>query len=91
MRCNLMILSIDSSLQNELTLVYLLWFTAVMSPTDVVLYFFSYLLILNCIQIFSAIRGQWKAATQSQEFFRTLQRYYNNAYMDAMKQDAINV
>ncbi|XP_031373626.1 phosphoinositide phosphatase SAC3 isoform X3 [Punica granatum] len=42
-------------------------------------------------KIFSAIRGQWKAATQSQEFFRTLQRYYNNAYMDAMKQDAIDV
>ncbi|KAK4783205.1 hypothetical protein SAY86_007579 [Trapa natans] len=42
-------------------------------------------------KIFSAIRGQWKAATQSQEFFRTLQRYYNNAYMDAMKQDAINI
>ncbi|GFZ08158.1 phosphoinositide phosphatase family protein [Actinidia rufa] len=42
-------------------------------------------------KIFSQRRGQWKAATQSQEFFRTLQRYYNNAYMDAEKQDAINV
>lgn len=42
-------------------------------------------------QIFSERRGQWKAATQSQEFFRTLQRYYSNAYMDAEKQDAINV
>ncbi|KAJ6913813.1 hypothetical protein NC651_016148 [Populus alba x Populus x berolinensis] len=42
-------------------------------------------------KIFSERRGQWKAATQSQEFFRTLQRYYNNAYMDAEKQDAINV
>ncbi|XP_010049319.2 phosphoinositide phosphatase SAC3 isoform X2 [Eucalyptus grandis] len=42
-------------------------------------------------KIFSQRRGQWKAATQSQEFFRTLQRYYNNAYMDAMKQDAIDV
>ncbi|GFZ08159.1 phosphoinositide phosphatase family protein [Actinidia rufa] len=30
-----------------------------------------------------------KAATQSQEFFRTLQRYYRNACMDAEKQDAI--
>ncbi|KAK1576257.1 hypothetical protein Q3G72_012416 [Acer saccharum] len=36
-------------------------------------------------------RGQWKAATHSQEFFRTLQRYYSNAYVDAEKQDAINV
>ncbi|XP_052181701.1 phosphoinositide phosphatase SAC2 isoform X2 [Diospyros lotus] len=42
-------------------------------------------------KIFSQRRGQWIAATQSQEFFRTLQRYYNNAYMDAEKQDAINV
>ncbi|KAF2300907.1 hypothetical protein GH714_018172 [Hevea brasiliensis] len=42
-------------------------------------------------KIFCERRGQWKAATQSQEFFRTLQRYYSNAYMDAEKQDAINV
>ncbi|GFZ04316.1 phosphoinositide phosphatase family protein [Actinidia rufa] len=42
-------------------------------------------------KIFSQRRGQWKAATHSQEFFRTLQRYYSNAYMDAEKQDAINV
>ncbi|KAF9616130.1 hypothetical protein IFM89_028596 [Coptis chinensis] len=42
-------------------------------------------------KVFSERRGQWKAATQSQEFFRTLQRYYSNAYMDAEKQDAINV
>ncbi|XP_058756825.1 phosphoinositide phosphatase SAC3-like isoform X3 [Vicia villosa] len=42
-------------------------------------------------KIFSARRGQWRAATQSQEFFRTLQRYYSNAWMDAEKQDAINV
>lgn len=42
-------------------------------------------------KIFSERRGQWKAATQSQEFFRTLQRYYSNAYMDAEKQSAINV
>ncbi|CAN8244215.1 unnamed protein product [Cochlearia groenlandica] len=42
-------------------------------------------------KVFSARRGQWRAATQSQEFLRTLQRYYNNAYMDADKQDAINV
>ncbi|XP_060172346.1 phosphoinositide phosphatase SAC3-like [Lycium barbarum] len=42
-------------------------------------------------KIFSKRRGQWKAAIQSQEFFRTLQRYYSNAYMDAEKQNAINV
>ncbi|GKV03762.1 hypothetical protein SLEP1_g16011 [Rubroshorea leprosula] len=42
-------------------------------------------------KIFSERRGQWRAATQSQEFFRTLQRYYSNAYMDAEKQDAINI
>ncbi|XP_060172955.1 phosphoinositide phosphatase SAC2-like [Lycium barbarum] len=42
-------------------------------------------------KIFSEIRGQWKATTRSQEVFRTVQRYYSNAYMDPEKQDAINV
>ncbi|CAH2053740.1 unnamed protein product [Thlaspi arvense] len=42
-------------------------------------------------KIFCERRGQWKAATHSQELFRTLQRYYSNAYMDAEKQDAINL
>ncbi|KAG6477239.1 hypothetical protein ZIOFF_066491 [Zingiber officinale] len=42
-------------------------------------------------KIFSERRGQWKAATQSQELLRTIQRYYRNAYMDAEKQDAINL
>ncbi|XP_019229877.1 PREDICTED: phosphoinositide phosphatase SAC2-like isoform X2 [Nicotiana attenuata] len=42
-------------------------------------------------KIFSEIRGQWKATTRSQEFFRSLQRYYSNAYMDPEKQDSINV
>ncbi|KAJ1298510.1 hypothetical protein BS78_01G459200 [Paspalum vaginatum] len=42
-------------------------------------------------KIFCEQRGQWKAATQSQELLRTLQRYYNNAYTDHEKQDAINV
>ncbi|KAJ8479227.1 hypothetical protein OPV22_022954 [Ensete ventricosum] len=42
-------------------------------------------------KIFSERRGQWKAATQSQELLRTIQRYYSNAYMDAEKQDAINI
>lgn len=42
-------------------------------------------------KIFCDRRGQWKAATQSQEIFRTVQRYYNNTYIDPLKQDAINV
>ncbi|KAJ8500758.1 hypothetical protein OPV22_011310 [Ensete ventricosum] len=42
-------------------------------------------------KIFSERRGLWKAAVQSQELFRTLQRYYSNAYMDAEKQAAINL
>ncbi|KAG8076963.1 hypothetical protein GUJ93_ZPchr0006g44054 [Zizania palustris] len=43
------------------------------------------------MEIFSAKRGHLKFAIQSQEFFRTLQRYYSNAYMDAYKQAAINL
>ncbi|XP_042374340.1 phosphoinositide phosphatase SAC2-like [Zingiber officinale] len=42
-------------------------------------------------KIFSERRGHWKAAIQSQEFFRTLQRYYSNAYMDVEKQAAIDI
>lgn len=42
-------------------------------------------------KIFSERRGQPKAVTQSQEFLRSLQRYYSNAYMDPEKQNAINV
>ncbi|KAL5698536.1 hypothetical protein ACHQM5_029562 [Ranunculus cassubicifolius] len=42
-------------------------------------------------KIFSERRGQSKAVTQSQELIRTIQRYYSNAYMDAQKQDAINL
>ncbi|KAJ1407042.1 SAC domain [Sesbania bispinosa] len=42
-------------------------------------------------KIFSERRGQWKAATQSQEFIRTLQRYYNNTYLDGDKQKTINI
>ncbi|KAJ1687271.1 hypothetical protein LUZ63_018661 [Rhynchospora breviuscula] len=42
-------------------------------------------------KIFCERRGQWKAATQSQEIIRTIQRYYSNAYLDFEKQDAINV
>ncbi|XP_042967760.1 phosphoinositide phosphatase SAC2-like isoform X2 [Carya illinoinensis] len=42
-------------------------------------------------KIFSERRGQWKAAIQSQEFFRTIQRFYSNTCMDPEKQNAINV
>ncbi|KAL0908426.1 hypothetical protein M5K25_022920 [Dendrobium thyrsiflorum] len=42
-------------------------------------------------KVFSERRGQWKATTQTQEFFRTLQRYYSNAYMDAERQEAIDL
>ncbi|XP_019459121.1 PREDICTED: phosphoinositide phosphatase SAC2-like isoform X2 [Lupinus angustifolius] len=42
-------------------------------------------------KIFCKKRGQWKAATQSQELIRTLQRYYNNTYADGNKQKAINL
>ncbi|XP_072971517.1 phosphoinositide phosphatase SAC3-like [Typha angustifolia] len=42
-------------------------------------------------KIFSERRGHSKAVIQYQEFFRTLQRYCSNAYMDADKQAAINL
>ncbi|WOK95828.1 phosphoinositide phosphatase SAC3 isoform X1 [Canna indica] len=42
-------------------------------------------------KIFSERRGHWKGTIQSQEFFRTLQRYYSNAYMDVEKQAAIDL
>ncbi|KAH9626213.1 hypothetical protein KSS87_000092 [Heliosperma pusillum] len=42
-------------------------------------------------KIFSERKGHWKAATHSQEFFRTVQRYLSNVYMDPEKQDAINL
>nr|GEV82766.1 phosphoinositide phosphatase SAC2-like isoform X2 [Tanacetum cinerariifolium] len=38
-------------------------------------------------EIFSQRRGQWKATTQSREFFYNL----SNAYMDAQKEDVINM
>ncbi|XP_015902276.1 phosphoinositide phosphatase SAC2 isoform X2 [Ziziphus jujuba] len=42
-------------------------------------------------KVFSKRRGQWSATTQSQEFIRTLQRFYNNTYVDGEKQKAINL
>lgn len=47
--------------------------------------------MFNAKQIFSERRGQWSAATQSQEFIRTIQRFYNNTYVDGEKQKAINL
>ncbi|KAJ6809580.1 phosphoinositide phosphatase SAC2-like [Iris pallida] len=41
--------------------------------------------------MFSQWRRQWKAAIQSQKVLTILQRYYSNTYVDAEKQDAINV
>ena len=35
--------------------------------------------------------GKWKATTQSQEFLKSIKRYYSNTYTDGEKQDAINL
>ncbi|VAI61737.1 unnamed protein product [Triticum turgidum subsp. durum] len=43
------------------------------------------------LKIFSAKRGHLKLFIRSQEFFRTLQRHYSNACIDANKQAAINL
>ncbi|XP_075506117.1 phosphoinositide phosphatase SAC2-like isoform X1 [Primulina tabacum] len=75
-------INLDSSLANDLMKIY-----EVMGDTLALQYGGS----AAHNKIFSERRGQWKAATQSQEFLRTLQRYYSNTYMDAEKQDAINV
>ncbi|KAJ3695764.1 hypothetical protein LUZ60_001141 [Juncus effusus] len=42
-------------------------------------------------KIFSERMGHMKFMIRSQEFFRTIQRHYSNAYMDADKQAAINL
>lgn len=42
-------------------------------------------------KIFSIRRGQWKAATQSQELFRIFHRYVSNVYLDPEKQNGINL
>ncbi|KAL5698531.1 hypothetical protein ACHQM5_029558 [Ranunculus cassubicifolius] len=42
-------------------------------------------------KIFAHYRGESKAAIQSQELIRSVQRYCSNAFMDAEKQDAINM
>lgn len=58
---------------------------------DFMAFLFKHFALGPAVQIFSEKRGQWKAATQSQEFIRTLQRYYNNTYLDGDKQKAINL
>ncbi|KAI5061167.1 hypothetical protein GOP47_0023672 [Adiantum capillus-veneris] len=42
-------------------------------------------------KVFSRWQGKWDATIQSQEFFRSLVRHYNNALLDGEKQDAINI
>eukprot|EP00252_Welwitschia_mirabilis_P005352 TRINITY_DN1585_c0_g1_i1.p1 TRINITY_DN1585_c0_g1~~TRINITY_DN1585_c0_g1_i1.p1 ORF type:complete len:724 (-),score=140.02 TRINITY_DN1585_c0_g1_i1:193-2364(-) len=42
-------------------------------------------------KVFSERRGQSRAAMNSQEIFRSLKRFYSNVYLDAEKQNAINV
>ncbi|KAH7286660.1 hypothetical protein KP509_32G016700 [Ceratopteris richardii] len=42
-------------------------------------------------KVFSKWQGKWDATIQSQEFFRSLVRHYNNALLDGEKQDAINI
>lgn len=42
-------------------------------------------------KVFSQQQGRWNATIQSLEFFRSIRRHYNNAYLDGEKQDAINI
>ncbi|KAJ7186236.1 hypothetical protein O6H91_Y537100 [Diphasiastrum complanatum] len=41
--------------------------------------------------VFPERQGKWKATTQSQEFLKSIKRYYSNTYTDGEKQDAINL
>ncbi|XP_061364160.1 phosphatidylinositol-3-phosphatase SAC1 isoform X2 [Gastrolobium bilobum] len=41
--------------------------------------------------VFPDRQGKWKATTQSREIFKSIKRYYSNAYTDGEKQDAINL
>jgi hypothetical protein len=43
------------------------------------------------LQVFPERQGKWKATTQSQEFLKSIRRYYSNTYTDGEKQDAINL
>ena len=48
-------------------------------------------LIFRFLQVFPERHGKWKATTQSQEFLKSIKRYYSNTYTDGEKQDAINL
>ncbi|KAL8172570.1 hypothetical protein V2J09_024374 [Rumex salicifolius] len=41
--------------------------------------------------VFPDKQGKWRATTQSRELFKSIKRYYSNAYTDGEKQDAINL
>ncbi|MCO5568717.1 hypothetical protein L7F22_022420 [Adiantum nelumboides] len=41
--------------------------------------------------VFPERHGKWRAATQSQEFIKSIRRYYSNTYTDGEKQDAMNL
>ncbi|XP_024519618.1 phosphoinositide phosphatase SAC1 [Selaginella moellendorffii] len=41
--------------------------------------------------VFPERHGRWKATTQSQEFLKSIKRYYSNTYTDGEKQDAMNL
>ncbi|KAG0615581.1 hypothetical protein M758_5G052900 [Ceratodon purpureus] len=41
--------------------------------------------------VFPERQGKWKATTQSQEFLKSIRRYYSNTITDGEKQDAMNL
>ncbi|KAG0609702.1 hypothetical protein M758_7G007600 [Ceratodon purpureus] len=41
--------------------------------------------------VFPERQGKWKATTQSQEFWKSVRRYYSNTITDGEKQDAMNL
>jgi hypothetical protein len=41
--------------------------------------------------VFPERQGKWKATTQSQEFMKSIRRYYSNTITDGEKQDAMNL
>ena len=46
---------------------------------------------LKRVQVFPERQGKWKATTQSQEFWKSVRRYYSNTITDGEKQDAMNL
>lgn len=43
------------------------------------------------LQVFPERQGKWKATTHSQEFMKSIRRYYSNTITDGEKQDAMNL